>query len=209
MFDLCGDLPDDLNGKYDLIFDGGTLEHLFDVQKAIDNVNKLLKPGGIVIHSVPMSGYINHGFYQFSPTFFFDCYKSNGYDDLKMYIIMQEFDRNWTLLHECCIPYDTISGWEMTLLNDRHCAIWFSATKCKNQKSLRIPIQGFYAVDAEGEMSGRPQVAPNNFPSRSWPRRLVMAIIPKPLKEWMKSNLDRYRQQRAVKCFFDRFERLR
>jgi SAM-dependent methyltransferase len=64
---------------YDTIYDGGTLEHVFHLPNALANIHDLLAPGGRIIHANPCSGYLDHGFYSFSPTFYYDYYTANGY----------------------------------------------------------------------------------------------------------------------------------
>jgi len=73
-------IPEDLNEKFDVIFDGGTFEHVFHVPNAFNNVFKMLKPGGRIIHIAPSSNHIDHGFYMFSPTLFWDYYNANKFD---------------------------------------------------------------------------------------------------------------------------------
>lgn len=65
---------------YDVILDPGTVEHCFDVAQAMRNLAGALKKGGTIIHWNPMNNYINHGFYQFSPTFYHDWYGQNGWE---------------------------------------------------------------------------------------------------------------------------------
>ena len=59
---------------------GGVLEHIFCPNIAMVNISKMLKLGGTVYHMVPCAGLVEHGFYNFSPTFFLDYYKNIGYD---------------------------------------------------------------------------------------------------------------------------------
>ncbi|SFL03579.1 hypothetical protein SAMN05216390_108110 [Lachnospiraceae bacterium KH1T2] len=66
--------------KFDYILDGGTLEHIFDIKEALINTCKLLRENGVIIHNVPSNGWCDHGFYSFSPSFFIDFYKNNGFD---------------------------------------------------------------------------------------------------------------------------------
>jgi SAM-dependent methyltransferase len=82
-------LPPVLHSRYDLVYDGGCMEHCFNVAQVMANAVMLLKPGGRVIHHVPMNREINHGFYQFSPTLFFDYYDANGFDEMEMKIHFQ------------------------------------------------------------------------------------------------------------------------
>lgn len=42
----------------------------------------MLRPGGTVIHIVPCNGWVNHGFYQISPTLMFDYYQAAGFEPL-------------------------------------------------------------------------------------------------------------------------------
>jgi hypothetical protein len=65
-------------GSYDFVVEGGTLEHIFDTKVYITNLFKLLKNSGKYISSSPSSGHLNHGFYQFSPTWFIDFVSQNS-----------------------------------------------------------------------------------------------------------------------------------
>ena len=71
-WDLNRPVTSELESRFDLILDSGTLEHVFDVNTAMRNLVKMLRPGGRVIHFSPANNFCNHGFYQFSPTFFAD-----------------------------------------------------------------------------------------------------------------------------------------
>jgi len=78
--DLNQDIPQELHNQFDLIFDGGTSEHIFDFPKVLENYYKLLKVGGRIIHALPASNFVDHGFYMFSPTLFYDYYTANQWD---------------------------------------------------------------------------------------------------------------------------------
>ncbi len=67
LHDLNTPVPKELWNRYDFIFDGGTLEHLFNVPQALENVFRMLKPGGRFIGVNPMNNWPGHGMYQFSP----------------------------------------------------------------------------------------------------------------------------------------------
>ncbi|MCX5805039.1 MAG: class I SAM-dependent methyltransferase [Proteobacteria bacterium] len=78
--DLNKDVPNELHNKYDLILDSGTSEHIFNFPKVLENYNKMLKVGGRIIHGLPSSNHVDHGFYMFSPTVFYDYYLANKWD---------------------------------------------------------------------------------------------------------------------------------
>ena len=77
----------DLGLTYDLIVDGGTLEHIYNVPLALENISSLLKVGGRVLHFVPGNNQMGHGMYQFSPEFFSSVYsEKNGFLDTKIFL---------------------------------------------------------------------------------------------------------------------------
>ena len=78
--DLNVDVPARLHNKYDLIVDVGTSEHIFNFPKVLENYNKMLKVGGRIIHGLPSSNHVDHGFYMFSPTLFRDYYSANNWE---------------------------------------------------------------------------------------------------------------------------------
>ncbi len=69
--DIAQDLNDpigaDLRGQFDVVIDGGTIEHVFNTPQVLDNVFHMLKDDGIFISINGMTGWAGHGFYQFSP----------------------------------------------------------------------------------------------------------------------------------------------
>jgi hypothetical protein len=71
-------LAADLVGAFDVVLDAGTMEHCFNVGQAIQNIIVMAKVGGFVVHLNPMA-MINHGFFNFSPTFYHDFYGQNGH----------------------------------------------------------------------------------------------------------------------------------
>lgn len=87
IFDLNSkNLPCTLKNAFDIVIDGGTLEHIFHPGIALKNMADMVKPGGLIYHMIPCAGLVNHGFYSFSPTFFQDYYSVNGFkiDSLRM-----------------------------------------------------------------------------------------------------------------------------
>jgi len=77
--DLNESIPQKLFEQFDFVLDPGTLEHCFNVGTAIKNMAKMCKLNGHVIHHNPLFIY-NHGFFNFSPTFYFDFYTDNGFE---------------------------------------------------------------------------------------------------------------------------------
>ncbi len=59
--------PKKLENKFEMIFDGGTIEHVFNVPNALECVLRMLKPGGRFISANGLNGWYGHGMYQFNP----------------------------------------------------------------------------------------------------------------------------------------------
>jgi len=75
--DLNQPLPGELCGRYDLIYDGGTTEHCFNIGQVMRNILKLGKVGAYIVRNNPLN-YYNHGFFNFNPTFYHDFYTQSG-----------------------------------------------------------------------------------------------------------------------------------
>jgi hypothetical protein len=70
LYDLNRELPDDLVGRFTMVLDGGTLEHIFDFPTAIGNCMRMVKLHGHLLLVTPTNNESGHGFYQFSPELF-------------------------------------------------------------------------------------------------------------------------------------------
>ena len=60
----------ELEGQFDLVFDGGTLEHVFNIPVAIANCMKAIRIGGGFISITPANNCFGHGFYQLGADFY-------------------------------------------------------------------------------------------------------------------------------------------
>ncbi len=86
--DMNQPVPAGLLGRFDVVYDGGTLEHVFNFQVAIRNFMQMVKVGGRVITHTPANNYFGHGFYQFSPELFYRVFSPpNGFEVERMIAI--------------------------------------------------------------------------------------------------------------------------
>jgi hypothetical protein len=75
--DLNQPAPAEMLGQYDIVYDGGTMEHCFNVGQVMRNIFGFAKTGGLIVHVNPIN-YYNHGFFNFNPTFYYDWYVRSG-----------------------------------------------------------------------------------------------------------------------------------
>lgn len=81
LFDLNEpECPSTLHSRFDLIVDGGSLEHCFNLPNALNSLNMMLRDNGVVFHTNPANKMLDHGFFQISPTLYSDYYQAAGFD---------------------------------------------------------------------------------------------------------------------------------
>jgi SAM-dependent methyltransferase len=78
ILDLNEPVPDEMKQRFDLVWEGGTLEHVFDIAQALANCASMCRLGGMVFHALPMN-WLNHGFYNVNPTLMVDFHEDNGF----------------------------------------------------------------------------------------------------------------------------------
>ncbi|NBB83197.1 MAG: hypothetical protein GVY28_07295 [Alphaproteobacteria bacterium] len=81
-FDLNQPIP--LEGEFDIVLNIGTAEHVFNVFQVFKTIHEKTAAGGLIIIAAPFQGWVDHGFYNFQPTFFFDLAAANQYRLLLM-----------------------------------------------------------------------------------------------------------------------------
>jgi SAM-dependent methyltransferase len=85
--DLNEPLPEHLHGRYSVVFDGGSLEHVFNLPQALKNCMQAVAPGGHLITVTPANSFVGHGFYQFSPELHYRALTpANGFEMVTLLI---------------------------------------------------------------------------------------------------------------------------
>jgi len=66
-------------GKYQVVTNFGTTEHITNQLNAFKVIHDLAARGGVMWHNLPVQGMLNHGFMNYNPKFFWMLARSNGY----------------------------------------------------------------------------------------------------------------------------------
>lgn len=140
---ILHDLEKKVHSKYhnffNFIIDGCTLTHILDVKSVLTNIVKMTKMGGHVLHINPAQTFLNHGFFQFSPTFFYDFYHNNGFQIVESYLI--EIRGNTYRFH----TYDQKKHYLGIYLNPKNRLInCFLLRKVKHMGQVSSPNQYVY-----------------------------------------------------------------
>ena len=131
--------------KFDAIYDGGSLEHVFNPSEALFNITRMLKKNGYVMHLTPCNNYIDHGFYSISPTLYKDFYEQNNFKIIEFFLVKQNFDLSknykWSVYEydEDIMSFYNKWGWK-----NHRVMVWIVAQKITSSSKVRIPVQSKY-----------------------------------------------------------------
>jgi hypothetical protein len=132
--------PIDLADQYDVTINNGTAEHIFNIGQFFRTVHERTRPGGLMVHDVPFTGWVDHGFYTLQPTLFVDVAMANAYDILAMFFIDWDTER---LEH---VPdRDAIVNLAKTCSAQASTNLVVFARKPATERPFAIPQQGYYA----------------------------------------------------------------
>lgn len=147
LHDLNLPVPTLLEERFDVVFDPGSLVHVFDQRTAFRNVARMVRPNGRVIHgTAPSSNHVDLGLFMYSPTLIADYYEANGWrlESLKLC----EFEPLW-YRHKFEPPVWRIRSYapgDLDLLrlgglDWRPRSVWAVATKVRGATDGVAPIQ--------------------------------------------------------------------
>lgn len=79
-------LPPEHANRYDVVINFGTTEHIFNQWNSFEIMHDATKVGGVMYHQLPMSAYLDHGYYCYTPLFFKELAEANGYEIVDQFI---------------------------------------------------------------------------------------------------------------------------
>jgi hypothetical protein len=183
-------LPDDLRGRFTVVHDSGTLEHVFHFSQAIKNCMEMVAVGGYFTQVSNANNYMGHGFWQISPELIYRVFSpANG------------FHVKTVLLHEV-VPG---GGWyfasdpeqfrdRVQLCNHRPTYILTAAKRVAQVEIFAsMPQQSDYArawnASTDGSRPGLPRFAG------------LRRRIPRPIKCFLKDRLIFSKMGFQQKCY--------
>ena len=121
------------------------MEHIFNISQALENLSKMLKVKGHIMHLSPCNNYIDHGFYSINPTLFKDFYTQNKFKILELYLIKQKYDLNKNLSWEV-YEYDDekMKYYNKWNWGNSRMLVWIVAKKIKKIDKIIYPTQTKY-----------------------------------------------------------------
>ena len=145
--DLNVEIGPELVERYDLVWDNGTLEHVFDFPTAILNAMRMTKVGGHILLGLPANNQCGHGFYQFSPELLFRVFTPrNGFELLRLYMSSEG------RLYHVVDPM-RVHG-RVELLSPKVAMIFVHARKLQSISELATPQQSDYEASRNEQSKG-------------------------------------------------------
>jgi SAM-dependent methyltransferase len=182
--DMNEPVPEAMVGRFDVVFDGGTLEHIFNFPTAIANLMRMTKVGGRVFMSTPANNFFGHGFYQFSPELMFRVFApENGFEIGAVQVVearypSPELTRNRTAY---AVTDPAVVHSRVGLLNKRPVLMLVEARKIQHKPLFaRAPLQSDYVTTWSTAQANVKPAAPTS-PSRAW-RSRVSGVLPHALR---------------------------
>jgi SAM-dependent methyltransferase len=166
--DLNVPVPKALTKRFDVIFNGGTIEHIFNIPIVLANIHAMLKVGGRVIHVAPSSSLIDHGFYSLSPTLFLDYYVANRYVVSTAYLFeFYDWTTRWSVYEYLPGCFD---GREDKFVTHKKVGFFCIAEKTMESTADAVPVQSCYhrlwQNDSKGPNARKGRLAANFVKTR-------------------------------------------
>jgi SAM-dependent methyltransferase len=166
--DLNEPIPEALEGTTRFLYANGSIEHVFNVAMALQNIARLLSTGGTALLTAPADGQCGHGFYQFSPEFFYRFFEVYGFEDARVYVVGRKYPQRWFRAKDPWLMKDRVE-----FMAAEPTEIIAIARKTRGHSLLDKPQQsdyehGLWHVDA---------VKPNNNNKWSPKRRTFSSIL--------------------------------
>jgi hypothetical protein len=89
IFDLNRQEPSaEMLNRYDLVTNCGTTEHVVNQYLSLKTMHEITKPGGLIYHQLPLSGFHTHGYFSYNPLLFNEVAAANQYE-----VILQGYSK--------------------------------------------------------------------------------------------------------------------
>ena len=143
-FDDC---PPEHMGKYGFVTNHGTSEHLLNQLNFFKVMHELAKPGGMMLHAVPFTVQLEHGFFNYQPNLFEALARYNGYRVHGVWI-----GPDWQLAS--FVPY-TPELIDYLVLNSKTTHLLIVLLQKMHDTKFCVPFQGVYEEMAPEHVMAR------------------------------------------------------
>jgi hypothetical protein len=142
-FDEC---PAEHVGKYGFVTNHGTSEHVLNQYNVFKIMHDLTKVGGFMLHAVPFTVHLDHGFFNYQPNFFEALARYNSYETGGIWV-----GPGWQVAS--FIPWE-VDLLDYLVLNSKTTHLLVVLLQKKYDQPFCVPFQGVYeAMTSEKDMA--------------------------------------------------------
>jgi len=129
-------VPPEHKSKYGLVTNHGTSEHILNQFNVFKSMHDFARPGAVLIHAVPFTVHLEHGFFNYQPNFFEALARYNSYETLGIWV-----GPDWQLAS--FIPWDpTLLDFLTLTAKTTHLLV--VAQRKMYEKEFCVPFQEIY-----------------------------------------------------------------
>jgi SAM-dependent methyltransferase len=140
-------VPSEHYGRYDLVTNHGTTEHLINQLNAFKMIHDFTRPGGYMLHALPFLGQWDHGFFNYQPNLFDALARYNSYRTLGMWIGI-----DWQL--SSFVPWEP-RLLEFLNLSPKSTGLLIVLLQKMYGNDFQVPFQGAYEQTRTSDVSYR------------------------------------------------------
>ena len=138
---------DEHKGKYGLVTNHGTSEHLLNQYNVFKIMHDFAQVGGVFVHAVPFTVHLEHGFFNYQPNFFEALARYNSYETLGIWV-----GPDWQL--SSLVPWDPMLL-DFLTLNSKTTHLLVVAQRKMYDKEFCVPFQEIYEKMVPDEVRSR------------------------------------------------------
>jgi hypothetical protein len=129
-------VPPEYRNRYGLTTNHGTTEHIFNQYNAFKAIHDLTKPGGLMLHGLPFTVHLDHGFFNYQPNLFEALARYNSYRTHGIWVAL-----DWTL--SSFVPWQP-QLLDFLVMNAKTTHLLLVLQEKMYDTEFCIPIQGVY-----------------------------------------------------------------
>jgi hypothetical protein len=177
--DLNLPIPRSLHQQFSVVYDGGTLEHIFNIPQAFKNCMEMVRVGGHFLQANNANNFMGHGFWQLSPELIYRIFApENGYEILAVLLHEVTPRGRWYLVQD-----PKKAGQRVELINKTPTYILTIAKRTAAVNVFETPPQ---QSDYVSRWTGPSSVA--RRPTAGVRRSLVRRIVPQSAKRLLRKT---------------------
>jgi len=210
--DIVHDMNKPISSKYhevfDVVIDGGSLEHIFNFPIAIENCMKMVKKEGSIFMFSLANNHLGHGFYQFSPELFFRIFhQTNGFRIKEIILVKHPFPGpELSSRIKCYTVVDpALAKKRVCLVTKNPVSIIVHAVRTEVKPIFsKYPIQSDYLATYNQANNQQIEISFKNFPK--YLIKKYFPYLPLSLKNYIQGKRELFINSFSNKRFFKKIQ---